>query len=339
MSRFLEEIRSQPAVLQGRLERGRDEVRSAAQAIRTPGVRALAIAARGSSDHAAVYGKYLFEMRNRLPVALAGPSEYTIYGRPPRLEGFAVLAISQSGASPDVVAVVNESRRQGCPTVAIVNDERSPLALAAEHVVEIGAGVERSVPASKTYTTSLLVLALLSAALDPDTEFETALRQVPAAAAAALEAGAERLADLIDGDRMAVIGRGYHLATALEVALKVTETCLMLAEARSSADFLHGPIAAARPDLPVLLLSAAGPALDDLRSMRAELDSRGVPLLSIGDQEAAGPRSVRVATGLPEELTPIPFAIAGQVLANALAARRGLNPDHPAGLSKVTETR
>jgi glucosamine--fructose-6-phosphate aminotransferase (isomerizing) len=337
MSRFLEEIRSQPEVLRGRLALGSDDVEAAAASLR--GVRGLMIVARGSSDHAAVYAKYLFEMRNRLPVALAAPSEYTIYGRPPRLDGLGVLAISQSGVSPDVVAVIEEARRQGCPTIALVNDPESPLAHAAGRLIGIGAGVERSVPASKTYTATLLCLAMVSAALDPDTNFESAIQAVPEAAAAALGAGAERLAAAIDDERMAVVARGYHLSTALEIALKVTETCRLLAEARSSADFLHGPIAAARPGLPVLLLAAAGPAMSGLRALRGELQARRALVLAIGDREVEGDQAVQLETGLPEELTPIPFAIAGQVLANALAVHRGLDPDHPAGLHKVTETR
>lgn len=337
MSTFLEEIRSQPEVLRARLDRGREDVRSAAEAM--AGVRGLLIAARGSSDHAAVYAKYLFEMRNRLPVVLAAPSEFTVYGRPPRLEGLGVVAVSQSGASPDVVAVIEEARRQGCPTLAVVNDPASPLARAAALRLDIGAGVERSVPASKTYTATLLCLALLSAALDPEPELDAALRAVPAAVAAVLAAGAERLAGLIEGDRLVVVGRGYHLATALEVALKVTETCAVLAEARSSADFLHGPIAAARPGLPVLLLAAAGPVLGDLAALHAELEARCATVMTVTNAEFAGRRVVRVDTGLPEPLTPIPFAVAGQVLAEALARRRGLDPDRPAGLRKVTETR
>lgn len=337
MSRFLEEIQSQPEVLRARLGRGRDDVEAAAASLRD--ARALMIVARGSSDHAAVYAKYLFEMRNRRPVALAAPSEYTVYGRPPRLEGFGVIAISQSGASPDVVAAVDEARRQGCPTVAIVNNVDSPLAHTAAQLIDVGAGLERSVPASKTYTATLLCLAMLSAAFDGDRTFEAAIGAVPDAAGAALGAGAERLAAAIDGDRLAVVARGYHLSTALEIALKVTETCSVLAEARSAADFLHGPIAAARPGLPVLLLAAAGPALADLRALRGDLEARRARVLAIGDLEAPDERSVRVETGLPEELTPIPFAIAGQLLANALAGRLGLDPDRPAGLRKVTETR
>jgi glucosamine--fructose-6-phosphate aminotransferase (isomerizing) len=335
---FLEEIRSQPEVLARRLDQGWAAVEEVAARLRRERPAALMVAARGSSDHAATYAKYLFEIRNRIPVALAAPSAFTVYGSPPRLAGLAVLAISQSGASPDVAAVVEEARRQGRPAFALVNDARSRLGRAAEVVIPMGAGRERSVPASKTYTSSLLCLAMLSCALDPDPAFRAAIEAVPAAVAEALASGAGRLADGVEGRRLAVIGRGYQLATAQEVALKVTETSYLLAEARSVADFMHGPIAAVDPELPVLLLEAGGPALADMRRLEKRLESDGACLLRIGDTLRPDARSVRVRTGLPESLTPIPFAAAGQLFAHALAARRGLDPDRPRGLRKITET-
>jgi len=335
---FLDEIRSQPEVLARRLEAGWAEVEEVAGRLRRARPAALVLAARGSSDHAATYAKYLFEIRNRLPVALAAPSAFTLYASPPRLDGLAVLAISQSGASPDVSAVVEEARRQGRPAFALVNEPRSRLGRAAEVVMPMGAGRELSVPASKTYTASLLGLAMLSWALDPEPGFRAAIEAVPCAVSAALESGAGRLAGLVEGRRLAVIGRGYHLATAQEVALKVTETSYLLAEARSVADFMHGPIAAVDSELPVLLLEAAGPALADMRRLGRRLDAQGAGVLRIGDRLSPGPRAVRVKTGLPESLTPIPFAVAGQLFAQALAARRGLDPDRPRGLRKVTET-
>ena len=338
MNLFLEEIRSQPEVLARRLEAGWAEVEEVADRLRQDRPAALLLAARGSSDHAATYAKYLFEIRNRIPVALAAPSAFTLYASPPRLAGLAVLAISQSGASPDVAAVVEEARRQGRPAFALVNSARSRLGRVAEVVIPMGAGREHSVPASKTYTASLLCLAMLSCALDPDPAFRAAIGAVPAAAAAVLRGDAGRLAAEVDGRRLAVIGRGYNLATAQEVALKVAETSYLLAEARSVADFMHGPIAAVDPELPVLLLEAAGPTLADMRRLGRRLDAEGARVLRIGDRLQEDARSIAVRTGLPESLSPIPFAVAGQLFAQALAARRGLDPDRPRGLSKVTET-
>lgn len=300
------------------------------------------IAARGSSDHAATYAKYLFESRNRIPVALAAPSLFGIYHRPPRLDGFAVLAISQSGASPDVVGVVEEAQRQGALTIAITGPDTSRLASAARHVVHLRSGPELSVPASKTYTASLLAVAMLSQALDPEPRFGRALEKVPKAMAKALRLE-DRLASAVavaGGERLAVLGRGYNLATALEIGLKLTETCYVVAEARSVADFLHGPIAAVEPGFPVLLIEAAGPTLVQMRELARRVTERGARLVTLTDSPSGAlGQCVAVETGLPEPLTPFVFTVAGQMLALLMAEALGIDSDRPRGLRKVTETR
>jgi glutamine---fructose-6-phosphate transaminase (isomerizing) len=335
---FREEIGQQPQVAAAILSAPAWE--PVAAAIRAADPAGVVIAARGSSDHAAVYAKYLLETRNGLPVALAAPSLYTLYRRPPDLRRFCVLAISQAGASTDVVSVVEEARRQGSVTVALTNDPSSPLAAAAAHVVPLGSGPERSVPATKTYTASLLQVALLSQALTPSPEFAAALDRVPSALRAALEVEGD-LGPFVDAlagaSRLAVLGRGYNLSTALEVGLKLMEAAYLVAEARSVADFLHGPIAIVEAGFPVLLLDAAGPAAGEMASLAAELRSRAARVLTIGD--AAAPPDLRVATGLPEALTPLPFAVAGQLLTAGLAAARSIDPDRPRGLRKVTISR
>jgi glucosamine--fructose-6-phosphate aminotransferase (isomerizing) len=345
MTLFRQEIEEQPAVAERVLEGAPEQVRAAAAAIAAARPAGLLVAARGSSDHAAVYAKYLLEMHAGLPVALAAPSTFTLYGRPPRLDRFAVLAISQAGTSPDVVEVIAEARRQGAVTVALTNRAASPLARAAAHVVELGAGDERSVPATKTYTASLLVLALLANALRPEPSFEAALGQVPDALRAVLgmeEAFGPLVADLAGADRLAVLGRGYNLATALEVGLKLMEVAYVVAEARSVADFLHGPIAIVEPGFPVLLLEAAGPAAAEMEKLAGVLHRRGARVLRIGDgagRAAADELTVRLDTGLPETLTPLTLVAAGQLVTARLAATRGLDPDRPRGLRKVTSTR
>jgi glutamine---fructose-6-phosphate transaminase (isomerizing) len=343
MTLFRQEIGEQPAVAERVLAAADAPVREVAAAVRAAGPAGIVIAARGSSDHAAVYAKYLFEARNGLPVALAAPSLFTLYRRPPDLRRFCVLAISQAGASTDVVEVLAEARRQGSVTVALTNDPGSPLAAAASHVVELGTGVERSVPATKTYTASLLSVALLSHALRPEPAFAAALRRVPEAlrAGLAVEAELEAAAAALGGaTRLAVLGRGYNLATALEVGLKLMEAAYLVAEARSVADFLHGPIAIVEPGFPVLLLEAAGPTAGEMAKLAGELRRRRARVITIGDGPVrAGEPGVRVATGLPEPLTPLPFAVAGQLLTAALAAARGLDPDRPRGLRKVTISR
>jgi glucosamine--fructose-6-phosphate aminotransferase (isomerizing) len=343
MSLFRAEIGEQPDVAARVLADRSGALEAAADAIRAAEPAGLVVAARGSSDHAAVYAKYLFESRNGLPVALAAPSLFTLYRRPPDLRRFCVLAISQAGASTDVVEVVAEARRQGCVTVALTNDASSPLAAAAAHVVAMDAGPERSVPATKTYTASLLQVARLSQALAPDPPFAAALASVPAALRAAL--GVEpALAPVVEAlgsaTRLAVLGRGYNLATALEVGLKLMEAAYVVAEARSVADFLHGPIAIVEAGFPVLVLDAAGPTGGEMARLAGALRERSAQVLTIGDAPpAAGAPGVRVATGLPEELTPLPFAVAGQLLTAGLAAARSIDVDHPRGLRKVTISR
>jgi glucosamine--fructose-6-phosphate aminotransferase (isomerizing) len=324
------------------LKSARAEVEAAAAAIRARRPAALLIAARGSSDHAATYAKYLFETRNRMPVTLAAPSVFSLYHQPPRLSGLAVVAISQSGASPDVVGVLEEGRRQGSVTIAITGEPRSRLGRVAEHIVQLRGGPELSVPASKTYTASLLAIALLSQALDPEPGFDSSLDQVPAALTAALgmESHLDVAAALIRGARLAVLGRGYNLATALEIGLKLMETSYVVAESRSVADFMHGPIATVEPGFPIILIEATGPTLRQMRNLGRRVEAAGARVLTITDHPAGSiGQALSIRTGLPETLTPLPYVIAGQLLALRMAQLLGIDSDRPRGLKKITETR
>lgn len=343
MSRFREEIGEQPLLASRMLAESRATVTAIAARVRAAKARGLVIVARGSSDHAALYAKYLFGVRNRMMVALAAPSLFTNYARPPRLDGQCVIGISQSGASPDVIAVIEEAKRQGAFTVALTNDPGSSLAGAAELVMPLGAGLERSVPASKTYTASLLALALISQALDPDPSFEASLGQVPPALAAALEQDSEldRLVPALLGPRAIVLGRGFNFSTAEEIALKLTETSYVLARAWSVADFAHGPIAVVEPGFPVVLVDGGGQVSHDVRSIGARLVDLGCRVVRLidglaldGDPETR----VSVESGLPEELTPLTLAVLGQLLAHRVAAARGIDPDQPRALNKVTRS-
>jgi glucosamine--fructose-6-phosphate aminotransferase (isomerizing) len=338
--RFRQELQEQPARAARLLESAPGPARLVAAALRRRRPAALVIVTQGSSDHAATYAKYLFEMRNRLPVALAAPSAFTLYRRPPDLASCAVVAISQSGSSEDVAEVVREARRQGSLTVALTN-RSSELAAGADLVLDLAAGGERSLSASKTDTTSLLALALVSQALDPDPAFAVGLAAVPDAIERALriKVELERAARLLAGPRMAVLGRGFNLATAEQVALKVMETCSVVAESRSVADFLHGPIAVVGPGFPVLLIEAAGPTLGGMRALARRLIGLRARLALLTDRDdGVAEVVIRVRTGLPEELTPIPFAVVGQLLVLSMALDRGLDPDRPRGLGKVTVT-
>jgi glucosamine--fructose-6-phosphate aminotransferase (isomerizing) len=343
MSTFRDEIGEQPKIAADMLAAGRPAIDSIGAQVRAAKPRGFLIAARGSSDHAALFAKYLFGRRNRAVVSLAAPSLFTHYSSPPRLDGLCVIGISQSGSSPDVIAVIEEARRQGALTLALTNAADSKLAGAAELVVSLGAGLERSVPASKTYTASLLALALLSEAIDPEPAFADALTTVPLALSTALgtEVELDRLAPALLGPRAIVLGRGFNLATAEEVALKLTETTYVLARAWSVADFEHGPIAVVDEGFPVLMVGGGGAVAGDLESVRRRLDGYGCRVIGIfdGDLGAFDRQSaVGIDTGLPEDRTPLPLAVLGQLLAYRVALARGIDPDRPRALNKVTRT-
>jgi glucosamine--fructose-6-phosphate aminotransferase (isomerizing) len=343
VSRFLDEIREQPEVAARLLEESKPAVDAIAARFRQMRPKGLVIAARGSSDHAALYAKYLFGRRNRALVALAAPSLFTRYASPPSLEGQCVIGISQSGESPDVIAVIEEAARQGAMTVAITNVADSRLAAKSELVISLHAGVEHSVPASKTYTASLLALALMSQAIDPDEEFGAAIRKVPASIAGALkvEETLVPLASALAGPRAIVLGRGFNFSTAEEVALKLTETSYLLARAWSVADFEHGPIAVVEPGFPVLLVGGGGSVEADLESIAARLVDYGCRVIGLFDCSSApsGLEATAVHdSGLPEELTPLTLGVLGQLLASRVALSRGVDPDRPRALRKITRT-
>lgn len=329
MTQFRTEIAEQVEVAERLLERGGQAATTIGERLREVAPRGVVIAARGSSDHAALYAKYLFGVRNHSLVSLAAPSLFTHYAQPPRLDGQGVIGISQSGESPDVIAVIEEGRRQGCITLAITNAPDSNLARAAELVLPMEAGAEHSVPASKTYTASLLALALISQAMHPDPGFESALATVPQAIARTLEREDE-VAVLVPpllGPRAVVLGRGYNFSTAEEVALKLSETSYVLARAWSVADFEHGPIAIMEAGLPVVIVDGGGIVAADLESIRSRLEAKGCTVLHLFD-----------VSGLPEELTPIPLTVLGQLLAHHVATARGFDPDRPRAIQKVTRT-
>jgi len=338
VSTFRDEIGEQPAVARRLLAEARRPVAEAADRLRAEQPAGFVIAARGSSDHAALYAKYLFGRRNRMLVSLAAPSLFTHYAAPPRLAGHCVIGISQSGASPDVIAVLEEAHRQGAPTLAITNDPDSRLAAAADLVIALGAGSERSVPASKTYTASVLALAMLSQALDPEPSLAAALERVPAALEDALRRDLEldRLAPALSGPRAVVLGRGFNLSTAEEIALKLTETSYLLARAWSVADFEHGPIALVENGFPVLLAGATGPVERDLEGIAARLAEYGCRVVGLFDGRALSlppAQTVVIDSGLPEELSPLPLAVLGQLLAHRVALARGVDPDRPRALA------
>jgi glucosamine--fructose-6-phosphate aminotransferase (isomerizing) len=347
MTSLLEdEIASQPAVIARLLDGELEHIRRTVAAL--PPFRYVVIAARGSSDHAALYAKYAWGALAGYPVALATPALYTLYAAPPRLEGALVVGVSQSGQSPDIVAVVEEAKRQGCPTLAICNDAASPLALAADTAIDLRAGVERSVAATKTFTAELVAMAALAACLGGDPVRLDELRLLPGAMDVAL-ASAWRTAPAVaerwrQVDRSVVLARGYNFATASELALKLKELTYLMAAAYSSADFRHGPIAALEPGAAALVVMPAGAAYADLLTLASDLRDRGADLAVISDAPealalASAPLPLDVgAARVPEWLSPVTAVIPGQALALRLAEAKGLDPDAPRGLRKVTRT-
>jgi glucosamine--fructose-6-phosphate aminotransferase (isomerizing) len=341
LSTFRQEIGQQPALARNLIETSGRALEAIASAFGERHPEGFVIAARGSSDHAADYARYLLGHRHRALVALAAPSLFTHYATPPKLTGQCVIGISQSGASPDVIAVVEEGARQGAVTIALTNDPESALAKTAGLVLPLQAGVEKSVPASKTYLLSLLALALISAVIEPDAGLSAAIRHVPDALDQALakETEVASIAQELAGPRAIVLGRGFNLCTAEEIALKLTETSYVLARAWSVADFVHGPIAVVEPDFPVLLVGAGGSVAKDVDAIAARLLEAGCSVLGMFDGEPPPQvAAVRISSGLPEELTPLALTVLGQLLAHDVAKARGVDPDAPRALRKVTRT-
>lgn len=344
MSHLRNEIFEQPEVLE-RLIVGQWETAVAiAQAIQRSEVEFVVIAARGTSDNAATYGKYILAQANGLPVALATPSLFTIYQAPPRLTRALVMGISQSGESTDIVEVVAEGRRQGALTLAITNQAHSPLAQAAEHVLLCQAGRERSIAATKTYTAQLAALALLSVALDGDGERLAALRKLPTAVERTL-ALEERVQRAVERYRYmescVVIGRGYNYATAYEIALKLKELTYIMAEPYSPADFLHGPIAMVEGGFPAIVVAPDGTIFENVRTFTEELQGRGAELVVVSDRDevlSLATTPLPLPVSVPEWLSPITSVVPGQLFALYLTLAKGYDPDHPRGLKKVTRT-
>jgi glucosamine--fructose-6-phosphate aminotransferase (isomerizing) len=297
--------------------------------------------ARGSSDNAAVFGRYLAELRAGRPAGLAAPSLYTRYHATVDWRGYLVVALSQSGATPEIISTCRAMRAGGAAVLGITNEPGSPLGDAVDLLLSTDAGPERAVPATKTVTAQLAVLVTVTSALRPGAAGGTAdaaggapdggtLDGLPGAVAGVLgdPGPVERLADRWRGlDRLVVAGRGLAYAAALETALKVKETTGILAEGISTADLLHGPIAAVYAGAPVLLVDGGGPADTDLDELRALLSSR-----------RAQAASLPVPPRLPEAVHVIAAITRGQQLAHELARARHVNPDAPAHLSKVTAT-
>lgn len=339
------EIHEQPETLTRLLEKEEQTAIALATAVRERGITQVIIAARGTSDNAARYAKYVMGALNGLPVALAAPSLFSVYRQPPQMAQALVLGISQSGQSPDIVAVLAEARRQGALTAVITNQPDSPLAQQGDFVIPLHAGEERAVAATKTYTGELAAMALLAASLNGDSSLRAELRQIPAQMAQTLAVGAEisRLAERYRYMRhCVVIGRGYNYATAFELALKMKELTYTMVEPYSSADFMHGPLALVEQAFPAIVVAPSGAMLPEMGAFVYTLNQRGAETIIISDDAevlAMGRTALGLGTAVPEWLSPLTAIVPGQLFALHLAHTRGYDVDAPRGIQKVTETR
>ncbi|MBT2506308.1 SIS domain-containing protein [Streptomyces sp. ISL-98] len=336
------EMAEQPAVLRRILETGAPRIRETAQAIAERKPRFVLLTARGTSDNAALYAKYLLEIRLGLPCGLTSMSTTTAYGARPDLSDVLVITVSQSGGSPDLVASTRAAREAGAVTLAVTNNPDSALAAVSEYHIDILAGPEKALPATKTYTASLLALYL----------FVEGLRGGDGAAAQALPELADQIlarkaeikqlaARYRFAERMVITSRGYGYPTAKEAALKLMETSYIPALSYSGADLLHGPLAMVDNISPVIAVVTAGKGGEALQPVLDRLRGRGADLFVIGPKaqvDAASAGFVLSMEGVAEELQPILEILPLQLLAYEVTIARGQDPDAPRALAKVTET-
>jgi len=349
---MLAEIREQPSALARTLGGSLEAARELRAVVSRKPPCMIVLAARGTSDNAAQLGRYLIEITTGIPVSLAAPSVSTLYGAKLRLDHALVVGISQSGESTDINMFLESAREQGALTVGITNEGASSLAKLAQHNFVLAAGRETSVPATKTYTGQLLTMYLLAHALGGATDLAD-LERLPewTQMALDLEPQAAALAAEYAGIERAIIAaRGLNYSNALEFGLKLMETCYVAAERFSGADLMHGPIALAEEAFPVFLFAPGGPAwpgMEELLESLRGLNARTLVITDRSNPAAAGmardaiviPASLAAPPALSGDfLTPIPYIVPAQLFTAHLAAAKGLDPDHPRTLSKVTKT-
>jgi glucosamine--fructose-6-phosphate aminotransferase (isomerizing) len=340
------EIFEQPDRLEKLIQSQRKTVEEIAKTIKARDISYVFLAARGTSDNAGRYANYLLGGINRMPLALATPSLFTYYQQPPKLKGALVVGISQSGQSPDIVSVLKEGKRQGCLTLAITNAPDSPLAAEADFTLDIQAGPELAIAATKTYTAELMVIAMLSAALNKDEKSWEELRKVPGWVSEALKhdpligEAAQRYRYM---QQCVILGRGYNYATVFEWALKLKELTYIEADPYSSADFQHGPIAIVARGFPVLAVITAGKVAESLiplmNHLKQDLLAELVVISNMDNAISLGQIGFPISKDIPESLTPLVSIIPAQLFSYHLTLAKGFDPDKSHTLSKVTETR
>jgi glucosamine--fructose-6-phosphate aminotransferase (isomerizing) len=343
MSFMLEEIEQQPAALERTIEREAKKIMRFGLKLQDHRPRLIVLVARGSSDNAALFGRYLLEMTTCIPVSLAAPAIHTLYKSKLDLRDTLVIGISQSGEGEDINLVLQNSRRCGAMTLSITNEAQSTMAGITEETFLIHAGRERSVAATKTYTGQLLIFHLLARALSKNKELN-GIESLPELAAQALKLRPQ-VKDMVERyafmNNCVVVGRGLNYANAYEFAIKLMETCYVVAERFSGADFLHGPIAMIDRGFPVFIFAPPGPTLKGMTALLSKLNQLGAETIVISSESTAiksASRAFKLPSRINDMLSPIPYIIPTQLFAAFLAEAKGLTPDQPRSLSKVTKT-
>jgi glucosamine--fructose-6-phosphate aminotransferase (isomerizing) len=337
---MLSEIEQQPAAIEKTIKRESKKIEGFAARLRANRPRLIVLVARGSSDNAALFGRYLLETTTGIPVSLAAPAVHTLYKAKLDLRDSLVIGVSQSGEGVDINLTLENAKQCGATTLAITNEAESSMAKLCDETFLIHAGRERSVAATKTYTGQLLIFHLLARALSGGKE---EVERLPEFAAEALKlkpdvtAMVERYAFM---EQCVVVGRGLNYANAYEFAIKLMETCYVVAERFSGADFLHGPIAMVDSGFPVFVFAPTGPTLKGMKELLTKLHGIGAETLALSSDASvlkAASRGIRMPV-VSELLSPIPYVIPAQLFAALLASAKGLSPDQPRSLSKVTKT-
>jgi glutamine---fructose-6-phosphate transaminase (isomerizing) len=344
LSLMLEEIRQQPDVLARILSQEGPKIRQLGESLRKRDVRLIVLVARGSSDNAAQFGRYLLEIATGIPVSLAAPSVYTLYGAKLHLQHALVVGVSQSGEGEDINCVLAEAGAAGAFTIGITNEPDSTMVRTVDAPLLIHGSRERSVAATKTFTGQMMIFYLLAEALAGITAVTKGHEAIPEFCVRTLahEAAIRELAPRYTFmENCVVIGRGLLYGNAFELALKLMETCYVVAERFSSADFFHGPLAMVERHFPVFLFACPGPMMPGIELLVQRLQEVRAETLAItSDEQLASScsRAVPMLPSISEFLSPIPYIIPGQLLAALLAEAKGLDPDAPRALSKVTRT-
>jgi glutamine---fructose-6-phosphate transaminase (isomerizing) len=340
---MLQEIAEQPEALEKTLREEQKKIERLAAKLKERGIELIVIVARGSSDNAAQFGRYLLEIRSGIPVSLSAPSVYTLYNASLRCDHALFIGVSQSGEGEDINYVLKRARAGGAFTVGITNEPRSSMTELVDEVLLMRGGRERSVAATKTYTGQMMLFYMLAEAL-AEHPAKLAYEKIPEYAARSLELRPmveEMVKRYVFMENCVVVGRGLAYGNAFELALKLMETCYVVTSPFSAADFQHGPLAIVERHFPIFLFAPPGLTLPGVKSLLERLrELRADTLVITGDEDAArsASRALRLRPEIDEFLAPIPYIIPGQLFAALLAAEKGLDPDAPRSLSKVTRT-